>query len=358
MGLNTDTLKLAEELTQIIGVSGNEKYISNILKQHYEKYTDEIIFDNLGSMYAVKRCKKENPKKVMISANMDEIGFMVNEITDMGLLKLLPLGNISAHDLVAKRVRLINNQGKEFIGSIVTKSTEQDKTEIVKDDEILADVGVTSKEEIKELGIKLGDSVVLDGEFKVLGKGERILSKAWNNRYGCLLGIEVLESLKNVELDVDLYVGCTVQHEVGLRGAETATNLVKPDLGIVVDCLQANDVSGKNNAVGKLGEGVLINYYDKSMMPNRALLNHLVETCKLNNIKYQSYYSMKENDSKWIHKLLTGCPTLMTCICARNINTNNSIIDTNDYLAAKKAVINVVKSLNTKKVEEFKAENR
>lgn len=354
MKLNENTLKLAEELTQIIGVSANEKYISKILQQHYKKYTDEIIFDNLGCIYAVKRCKKENAKKVMISANMDETGFMVNKITDMGLLKILPLGNVWDQALLAQRVRLINSEGKEFIGSIVTKSTEED----VKIGEMLVDIGATSREEIKELGIKLGDSVVLDGEFKVLGKGERILSKAWNNRYGCILGIEVLESLKNVELDVDLYIGCTVQHEVGLRGAETATNLVKPDLGIVVDCLQANDVSGKKDEVGKLGEGILINYYDKSMMPNRALLNHLVEICKSNGIKYQYYYSMKENDAKWIHKLLTGCPTLMACICARNINTNNSIIDTNDYLAAKEAVTSVVKSLNAKKIEEFKAENR
>lgn len=358
MRLSENTLKLAKELTQVIGVSGNEIYISRLLQEHYKKYTDEIIFDNLGSVYAVKRCGKENAKKVMISANMDEVGLMVNGITDNGLLKVLALGDVFDQSMLSQRVRLLNSDGKEFTGSILSKDLSEDKSKVIKVKDMLVDIGANGKEEIKEMGIKLGDSIVLHGDFEVLGNGKRILSKAWNNRYGCLLGIELLEELKDVNLDVDLYVGCTVQHEIGLRGAETATNLVKPDLGIILNCMQANDMNGKKESVGKLGEGVLINYYDKSMMPNRALLNCLVETCKENNIKHQYYYSMKENDAKWVHKLLTGCPTLMACICARNLGTNNSIIDVDDYLAAKEAVINIMKSLNTEKVEAFKAENR
>lgn len=358
MNIDDNTLKLAQELTQIIGVSGNERYISKALQQHYRRYTDEIVFDNLGSVFAVKRCGKENAKKVMISGNMDEIGFMVNGITDNGLLKILPLGTVWDQTILSQRIRLINGEGKEFKGAIVTKNSSEDRSKIIGVGEMFADIGANSKEEIKEMGIKLGDSMVIDGPFEVLATGKRILSKAWNNRYGCILGIELLEELKDVELDVDLYVGCTVQKEIGLRGAETATNLVKPDLGIVLDCLQANDIEGKEDAVGKLGEGLLINYYDKSMMPNRALISHLVDICKLNDINHQYYYSMKENDAKWIHKLLVGCPTLMACICTRNVNTNSSIIDMDDYLSAKEAVIRVIKSLDTETIDRFKAENR
>lgn len=358
MRLNESTLKLAEELTQVIGVSGNEKYVSRILQKNYKKYTDEIVFDNLGSIYAVKRSKKKDSKKVMISSNMDEVGFMVSGITESGLLMILPLGSIGNQEILAQRVRLINSEGIEFIGSVVYKSSEQDKSNIVTIDNMLVDIGCRNKAEINELGIRLGDSIVIDGKFEVLTNGERILSKAWNNRYGCILGIEILESVKDVDLDVDLYVGCTVQNEVGLRGAETATNLVAPDLAIVLDCFKANDVGDKKDSVGNLGDGILINYYDKSMMPNRSLLKCLVDTCKYNNIKHQYYYSMEENDAKWIHKLLIGCPTLMACICSRNTNSNSSIIDTNDYLAAKEAVLKIVKSLNTERIEAFKSENR
>ncbi len=358
MKIDDNTLKLAQEITQIIGVSGNERYISKALQAHYKKYADEIVFDNLGSVFAVKRCGKKNAKKVMISANMDEIGFMVNGITDNGLLKILPLGTILNQTILSQRIRLINGEGKEFKGAIVTKNSGEDKSKVIDIDEMFADIGATSKEEVEQMGVRLGDSIVIDGPFEILSTGKRILSKAWNNRYGCILGIEILKALKDVELGVDLYVGCTVQKEIGLRGAETATNLVAPDLGIVLDCLQANDVEGKEDAVGKLGEGLLINYYDKSMMPNRALLNHLVDICKSNDIKYQYYYSMKENDAKWIHKLLVGCPTLMACICTRNVNTNSSIIHMDDYLAAKEAVVRVIRSLDTETIDRFKAENR
>ncbi|MBU5439636.1 M42 family metallopeptidase [Tissierella sp. MSJ-40] len=358
MKLNDNTLELMEEITQIIGVSGNEKYISRVLQKHYKKYTDEIIFDNLGSVFAVKRCGKENAKKVIICGHMDEVGFVVNGITDTGLIRVLPLGSIQNQTVLAQRVRLINHEGKEFKGSIIVPNPQADEDKLIKASEILVDIGGTSKEEIAELGIKFGDSIVIDGQFEVLTKGKRILSKAWNNRYGCIMGIELLEALKDIELDVDLYIGSTVQNKVGLRGAQTSTNLIKPDLGIVMECLQANDIKSGDDTVGKLGEGILINYYDKSMMPNRTLLQHLIHICKTNHIKHQYFYSMGDSDAGWIHKLLVGCPTLTTCICARNINTNSSIIDVDDYIAAKEAIINVVKSLNTESINKFKAENR
>ena len=94
------------------------------------------------------------------------------------------------------------------------------------------------------------------------------------------------------------------------------------------------------------------------MMPNRALLNHLMTTCKNNGISHQFYYSMSDGDGGWIHKLLRGCPTLNACICARNVENNSSIIDVNDYLGAREAVTKVIKSLNTEMIEMFKTENR
>lgn len=356
--LNEKTLELMKEITQVIGVSGNEKNISQLLQKYYKKYTDEVVFDNLGSVFAVKRSKKENAKRVMICSHMDEIGYIVKEVTKNGLIKVLPLGSASKQTLLAQRIRLINGDGNEYKGSIVSSVSDEDKSKVVELSKMLVDIGASSKEEVESLGIRVGDSVVVDGSFEVLAAGKRILSKGWDGRFGCVMGIELLEEIKDLELDVDLYIGCTVQEEVGLRGSQTATNLIRPDLGIVMDCLAANDVNGDKDAVGKLGEGVLINYYDKSMMPNRALLNHLVSICKEKDIKHQYYYSMGDSDAGWIHKLLSGCPTLQTCICARNVNTNSAMIDANDYLSAKEAIVEVVKSITIEKIEAFKVENR
>ncbi|WP_024615570.1 M42 family peptidase [Clostridium sp. Ade.TY] len=362
MVLNDNTLNLMKEITQIIGVSGYEKNISIALQNHYKKYTDDIVFDNLGSVFALKKSKKENARKIMICAHMDEVGFIVHEIKENGLIKILPIGNIFSKSLIGQRVRILNSKEKEIVGVIVSKSqlalSNDEKKMDIKFDKLLVDIGAESKEEVFENGIRIGDSIVVDGKFESLLNGKRLASKSWDDRYGCILGIEILESLKDVELDVDLYVGCTVQNEVGLRGCITSTNLIKPDLAIVLDCLYSNDVNGNEENTGKLGEGILASFYDKSMMPNRLLLNYLIDICEENSIKYQHYYSMDDGDGGWIHKLLEGCPTLKACICARNMKTNSSIIDSNDYLAAKSAVLEIIKSLNSEKVDMFKAENR
>jgi len=298
MNLSKNTLELMKEFTQIIGVSGNEVQICKALQKHYKKYTDEIIFDNLGSVFAVKRCGKSNAPKVLISGHMDEIGFVVKDISKGGLIKILPLGAICKQGLIGQRVKISNGKDEKINGYILSTLKEESKV------------------------------------------------------------IEVLESLKDEKLEFDLYVGCTVQHEVGLRGAQTSTNLIAPDLGIVLDCLSANDATGDSEAVGKLGHGVLINYYDKSMMPNRALLGHLTNLCKEKEIKSQPYFSMGDGDGGWIHKLLKGCPTLNICICGRNLQSNSGVIDVEDYIASRKAIIEVIKSLSVEKIQGFKAENR
>ena len=218
------------------------------------------------------------------------------------------------------------------------------------------DLGVNDSKEVAKLGVMVGDSAVLDGSFMTLGN--RAIAKAIDARFGCALAIEILEALKDECLDFDLYVGASVMEEVGQRGGTTATGLIQPDLGIVLDGGAANDYAGKSNAVGQLGKGVLVRYYDKGMMPNRALLDELVSVCESNQIDYQHYYSMSLTDAAWIHKLFAGCPTLHVGICARNPHTANAEIDLHDYECAKRSALEVLKGLNASKIDAFKEANR
>lgn len=349
-----ETLKLMEEMTQVIGIAGDERRVSQLLKSYLEPMCDEIVYDHLGSMFAVKKSKKENAQKVMVCGHMDEVGFMITEITKNGLLKFIKIGGIDNQVLLSSRVRLVTQEGKEYVGVV---GCSNDDIKACEDKKMYIDLGVSSIEELKEMGVREGDSAVLDGPFTILNDN-RIMSKAWDNRYGCIMAIEVLEALKDVELDYDLYIGATVQEEVGMRGATTATGLIHPDMGIVMDCSFADDYKGKDNEVGQLGKGILVRYYDKGMMPNRALLNYLVETCEKNDIAHQYFYNMGQTDSAWIHKLFAGCPTLSACICARGGHTGNSMIDVRDYDSAKKAIVAVLKSIDAAKIQSFKEENR
>ncbi|MGL5415893.1 MAG: M42 family metallopeptidase [Clostridium sp.] len=344
------TLDLMESLTCEIGVAGNEERVSKLLSKYYKDFCDEIIFDNLGSTFAVKRSKKDNAKKVMICAHMDEIGFIAKEIKKDGTIKLLPLGNFEIGEMINSRAVALNEVGERIEGviSLINKEKKADK------DNIGLDIGAESKIEVLNYKIDIGSEIVLKGEFSRLLGGKKILSKAWDNRFGCILGVEVLRELKDVELDFHLFVGGSVQNHVGLRGSITSTNLIKPDLAIVTDCLEAKE----KDEEGRLGEGLLVSFYDKSMMPNKTLLKYLINTCEEKKVSYQHYYSLDESDGGWIHKLLDGCPTLKLCIPARNIKSCSSMIDMRDYVSSKRALVEILKKLKEEEIELFKMENR
>lgn len=342
-----------KELTQIIGVSGDEKRVSRYLAKAYQGQCDKIVYDNLGSVFALKKSKKENANRVMVCAHMDEVGLMITEIQENGLLSFIKIGPIEEKALYGSRVR-IQTREKEMVG-VITADEDAMKNNDVKGMRI--DIGASSKEEVQAQGIMAGDTAVMDGEYTMLHQN-RIMAKAADARQGCVLGLVLLEALKGVELDFDLYVGASVMEEVGQRGGTTATGLIHPDLGIVLDGGAADDYKGKDNEVGQLGKGVLIRYYDKGMMPNRGLLEELEMVCKENKIDSQYYYTMALTDSAWVHKLFSGCPTLTLGVCSRNSHTGNAEIDLHDLECAGKALVEIVKGLNSEKIQKFKEYNR
>lgn len=348
---------LFDKLSQIDSVSGNEKEISLALKSEYEELADQIVYDNLGSIFAIKKSKKENAPRVMIAGHMDEAGFIVKKINQNGTVKALALGNIPSTSLLGATVRATTRDGKSLMGTLIA----YDKSGNVLDDakEVLVDLGFDDKESAQASNLTFGDRISFLTPTRKAFSDNRIFAKNWNGRYAPLLGIEVLRAVKDSDFDFDLYVGCTVQEQVGFRGIQTATNVVKPDLGIVLDTDEAfdyqTDIKEKN---GELGKGVLINFYDPTVLPNRLLLTTLKKICQDNDLRYQYYYSLEGSDAAWINKLRTGTPTLFVNIPVRNMNTPSSVMDIRDYQAAKSALILFLEGLSEEKIQEFKEENR
>ncbi len=353
-------LDLFKKITSLPGVSGHEKYVAQALKEEYLKYTDEIIYDNLGSIFAVKRSKKPNAKKVMIAGHMDEVGFVVKEFTENGMIKIHPIGGVDPKTLLAHAVSLYTRDGKRYqgvIGSVPPHlSTPESRMKVTPIDDMYVDLGAKNKEHLKELGINIGDMIVLDEVFAVLADGKKIMAKAWDDRYGCILGIEMLKELQGVELDVDLYIGATVQEEVGCRGGQTAAQMIKPDIAIILDASPTNEMTP--NGMGKSGNGILVRFMDASYIPNQKLLHYVQDYCDNNDLKWQYYLSMGGTDAGPVHKVDMGIPTVTMCVCSRYIHTCNTIIDIDDYETVKKVAINFVKEVNDDKILEYKASNR
>lgn len=356
MELSEKTLDRMKTLTGLHGAPGFEDKVREYMKKELSEYADEIIQDGLGGIFAVKKSTKENAPKVLVAAHMDEVGFMVTALMDNGFIKFTPLGGWASDVLLSQRFSVRTSEDEEITGVIgsVPVHFRRGGSKETKIEDMLLDVGADSKEELLEMGINLGDSIVPEVDFKVLKNDKKLLAKAWDNRYGCLIAIEALESLKDTELDCDLYIGANVQEEVGLRGAKASTHMIDPDIAFVVDCSPANDMMGKKDDLGKIGEGTLIRLFDRTMILAPRMREFLLETAKESDAKYQYYHSPGGTDAGSIHTSNNGVPSAVVGICSRYIHTANSIINYEDYLHAHNLLTSLIKKVNTDTVDKIR----
>jgi glutamyl aminopeptidase len=343
----TSLFKLFSEMN---GISGVEDELSQYLYKHFKSLNLPIVTDNLGSIFAYKASKVKNAKKVMIIGHMDEIGFIVTEIKENGMIKLSGVGGINPLTLTSQRLKLKTKQKTYILGAIDATPPHLLKgvsLGVPTVESLFADFGFTSKEEAVLQGVYLGAMVTFDAPFQVLNKGKRILGKAFDNRYSLVMILSLLKTLLDKELPYDLYLGATVQEEVGTRGAITSTYKIKPDFAIVLDCSPARDSSGDKNELGQLGGGLLLRYIDASMIARPTLLAYQEKMAKKAKVKTQYYQSPGGTDAGAVHKQQEGVMTLTHCIVARSIHSPSTILDSEDFLSSKKTLLAILKDLNS-----------
>ncbi len=354
--MNNETLQLFKTLTEIPGTSGNEHQVRAFMRKELKPLSDEIIQDKLGSIFGVRYGKKEDPV-IMVAGHMDEVGFMVTQITDNGMLRFQPLGGWWSQVMLAQQVQIITENGPVIgvIGSIpphLLSEAQRNKPMDIKN--MLIDIGADDREDAKKIGIKPGQQIVPISPFTPLANPKKILAKAWDNRYGCGLAIELLKETKNETLPNTLYSGATVQEEVGLRGAQTAATMINPDIFFALDAGPANDMSGDKKEFGQLGKGAVLRIYDRSMVTHRGLREYILDMAETHNIPYQYFVSQGGTDAGRVHVSNKGVPSAVIGVCARYIHTSGSIMHVDDYAAAKELLIKLVKSCDSSTVASIK----
>ncbi|WP_088043154.1 M42 family metallopeptidase [Bacillus sp. EAC] len=351
--MNQDTLQLFKFLTELQGASGFEHEVRHFMRKELEKYTNEIVQDRLGSIFGVKRGTEDGPT-VMVAGHMDEVGFMVTQITENGMLRFQPLGGWWNQVLLAQRVQVMTDQGPVIgvIGSIPPHLLSDELRARPMDiKNMLIDIGADNKEDAMKIGIRPGQQIVPVCPFTPMANEKKIMAKAWDNRYGCGLAIELLKEVQNENLPNILYSGATVQEEVGLRGAQTASNMIKPDIFYALDASPANDMSGSKTEFGQLGKGVLLRILDRTMVTHKGIREFILDTAESNNIPYQYFVSQGGTDAGRVHTSNDGVPSAVIGICSRYIHTAASIIHVDDYLAAKELLVKLVKATDKTTVD-------
>ncbi|GEN32486.1 endoglucanase [Cerasibacillus quisquiliarum] len=349
--MNQETLQLFKTLTELQGAPGNEHLVRSFMKKELEKYADDMIQDRLGGVFGVKR---GNGPKIMVAGHMDEVGFMVTQITENGMIRFQTLGGWWNQVLLAQRVQVMTEHGPVpgVIGSIpphLLTDAQRSKPMDIKN--MLIDIGADDKADAEKIGIKPGQQIVPICPFTPMANEKKILAKAWDNRYGCGLSIELLKELKDETLPNELYSGATVQEEVGLRGAQVAAHMIKPDIFFALDASPANDMSGDKNQFGQLGKGALLRIYDRSMITHRGMRDFVLDTAESHDIPYQYFISQGGTDAGRVHIANDGIPSAVIGICSRYIHTSASIIHVDDYVAAKELLKNLVKATDQNTVD-------
>ncbi len=350
--------KLLEDLTNAYGTSGHEESATAVMAAHL-KGLARIQYDRLGSIIGEKKGTGASPR-IMVDSHLDEVGFMVREITKSGFIKFLPLGGWWGHVALGQRMKIITKKGP-VLGVIGAKPPhmlkDEERKKVLDITDMFIDVGAMTKYDVgKKLGIKVGDPIVPDSQFTVMGNDQIYLAKAFDNRAACAIVVDLIKKLQNVKHPNTVYGTGSVQEEVGLRGANTLAHMVEPDVAIIVDVGIALDMPGFDDRPEKLGAGPAILIYDAGMIPNTRLRELAMDIAAKHKIPFHlSYMERGATDGGRIYISRSGVPSICVGPPVRYVHSHNSILCRKDYDNTLKLVFELVKRLDQKTVASLTA---
>ncbi|NPV07410.1 MAG: M42 family metallopeptidase [Anaerolineae bacterium] len=346
------TERLLKELSEAHGVPGYEGEVRALVRRLAEPVST-IEQDRIGSLI----CRQgQSGPRVMLAAHLDEIGFMVHHVGDDGMLRFLPLGGWWDQVLLGQRVTVKTHKG-DLTGVIGAKPPHllppDERKKLVERKDMYIDIGATSKETATEAGVRPGDPVVPVGAFEVLAGGKAYMGKAFDDRAGVALMLDLLQHFAQAPHPNVLYAVGTVMEEVGTRGAKTSAELVDPDVALILEVDLCGDLPGiqPQEAATKLGGGPSLWLLDARMIPNLKLRDLIIETAGELGIPLQfSAYTGAAADGAMIHMHHAGVPTVVLGVPVRHVHSQAGIMHRDDYDNMLKLLIAVVGKLDAETV--------
>ena len=339
-----------KDLMDLEGTSGHEQSVKAYMQDYMKQYPNyEIVTDYLGSIFAVKKSKNQDAPTVMIAGHQDEVGLIVSGITSLGQLKVMNTGGLNGEVFISQVMNVHTTRGviKGVIGALPPHLKTEQKLSI---EDLLLDIGAKDKEDVLRAGVQIGDMVLFDNPFSYTFDAKRVISKAIDNRYGCGLALDAIKAFHDIELPYHVAIGATVQEEIGLRGAETAVNKIKPLVFIALDASPVNDMADKD-ALGVLGGGCLLRVYDPRNIMPASLLRYFRNIAKEHHIKAQDYISKGGTDAAKAFSMHEGILSTTIGLPARYIHSTAAMMDLSDLDEARKMLFAVMHDLTPEKIK-------
>lgn len=353
-----NSTEMMKVLTELDGVPGFEQEVRHQMREYLAPLSEEILTDRLGGIVG-KKTGNANGPRILLAGHLDEVGFMVTNITDKGYIRFQQLGGWWPHNVLAHKVKIKASTG-DFYGILGSKPphvlTPEERNKLLQLKDMFIDVGAKSKEEVEEMGIRLGDPIIPATDFFTMRNEELWVGKALDNRSGCALAVEVLQQLQQESHPNVVFSGATVQEEVGLRGAGTLSALVEPDIAFAVDVGIAYDTPGFESHQGKcdVGGGPLLLLMDRTMVAHVGLRHLVVDTAKELGIPLQfDALNGGGTDGGKFHLHGTGCPTVVIGFPTRYIHSHHAIMARKDFEQAAELLVALIKKLDTETVNQL-----
>lgn len=322
---------MLKSLCMINGTSGDESNVREFIIEQIKDYCEYSV-DNLGSVIAFKKGKKSSDKKIMLSAHMDEVGFIITDIDENGFLSFFPVGGIDAR-VVCDRVISVNNVDGVIGLAPVHLLDEEQKKSAPTFKNLRIDIGAKSREEALKY-VSLGDFAYFKSDYYEFGN-DFIKAKALDDRIGCMLMIELIQS----DLEYDTYFCFNVQEEVGLKGALCTSYSVQSDVSVVLEATTAADLCSVTGAdrVCVLGDGPVVSFMDGRTIYDNALYKNTRALCDKLNIKCQTKTVIAGgNDAGAIQTSGKGSRVLAVSLPCRYIHSASSVVKKSDIDETRK----------------------
>ncbi|NLI77431.1 MAG: M42 family metallopeptidase [Candidatus Riflebacteria bacterium] len=351
-GKSADARSLLKHLTLLNGAAGFEQPVAAAVRRLLAG-KGQVSHDRLGSVLVENKGTAADPR-VMLAAHMDEVGFLVRGILDNGLIRFTTLGGWWAHTLPAQRVTVIGRKG-EVPGIIAAVPphhlgpAEREKLMAVKN--MAIDIGAASAKEVQELGIDVGDPILPAGDWVEMANPDIVCSKAFDDRAGLAMMIEVMRRLGRHPNTV--VATATVQEEVGIRGARTAVTLARPDVAVILEAPPADDFPGCAELVqGALRKGPQIRACDPTMIPKSGLVQFFKERAAALRIPFQ--VAVRETggtDAAAIHQHAQGVPSVVVGVPVRYAHSHRGLLSLTDFEQTVALVTDVVSRLDRRTLD-------
>lgn len=315
-------LNYLKELCALNGISGDESQVREYLENKIQNFPDilECKTDALGNLLVLKKGKNPAKHKVLIGAHMDEVGFIITEIQSDGLCMLDTVGGVDFDVAIGRTVYLPTADRFGVIGCEPVHMLTNEEKEKKPDKKLLIlDLGTSSRQETIDLHILPGDAVCYYSEWTELG-GNKVASKAIDDRFGCAAMLKLLEG----EIAYDTWFAFFVQEEIGLRGSKTAAYAVNPEFALILETTTAADLDGvkDGNAVCYLGKGPVALFMDRATIYDKELYKIAFQEAENLNIPCQTKTRIAGgNDAGSVHVSRDGVRTLAISIPCRYLHS-------------------------------------